>query len=72
MLTSRVLAAIDTGPTMQNLDLDYGAAVAVAILVALGKVIPILFTTLRIAVSEYESFREWLRERPRGGEQAQT
>ncbi len=64
-VTSGVPDARDTGPTMENLDYDYSTAVAVAILLAVAKVLPILFATLRIAISEYAAFREWLERRTR-------
>ena len=46
---------------MQSFDFDYSVAVIFALLIALGKIVPLLFATVRLCVKEYYDFRLWLR-----------
>ena len=46
---------------MQPFDVDYSIAILIAVLVALGRIVPLLFATARLCVQEYYGFRVWLR-----------
>jgi hypothetical protein len=51
---------------MGSFDFEYSVAILIAVLVALGKIVPLLFATVRLCVQEYDNFRVWLRETRKG------
>ena len=46
---------------MESVDFDYTVAVLVAVLVSLGRLVSVLFGTLKVCLREYYEFRQWLR-----------
>jgi hypothetical protein len=60
-VTSRVVRTIDTACLMETFDFNYTVAVIVAVLVSLGRIVTLLFATLRVCVQEYYEFKVWLR-----------
>ena len=59
-MTSFVAAGIDTGEVMESVDFDYTVAVILALIVSLGRIVSVLFATLKMCVQEYYEFRMWL------------
>ena len=59
-MTSTVAGAIDTGDVMESFHFDYTVAVILAVLVSMGRIVRVLFATLRLCVKEYYEFRLWL------------
>ena len=45
---------------MESVDFDYTVAVLVAVLVSLGRLVSVLFGTLKVCIKEYYDFRRWL------------
>ena len=45
---------------MESLDFDSTVAIIVAVIVSLGRIVSLLFATLKICVKEYYEFRVWL------------
>ncbi len=60
-VTSTVAPLTHTGHVMERLDLDYTMFVTVLVLVSIGRIVRVLFATLRVCVGEYYEFRSWLR-----------
>jgi hypothetical protein len=58
-VTSTVAARINTGRVMESFDFDYTVAVILAVLVSLGRIVSVLFATLKLCVREYHEFRLW-------------
>jgi hypothetical protein len=44
---------------MESLDFDYTVAVILAVIVSLGRIVSVLFATLKLCVKEYYEFRHW-------------
>ena len=59
-MTSTVAARINTGEVMESVDFDYTVAVILAVIVSLGRIVSVLFATLKMCVREYYEFRMWL------------
>lgn len=72
-MTSTVVPGRDTDHDMETLDLDYTLFVTLLVLVSIGRIVRVLFATLKVCVREYYEFRSWLRavrgesERSRSG-----
>lgn len=45
---------------MESVDFDSTVAVVVALLVSLGRLVSVLFGTLKVCIKEYYDFRRWL------------
>jgi len=45
---------------MESADFDYTVAVILAVIVSLGRIVSVLFATLKMCVREYYEFRMWL------------
>ena len=45
---------------MESFHFDYTVAVILAVLVSMGRIVRVLFATLRLCVKEYYEFRLWL------------
>ena len=59
-MTSTVAARINTGEVMESVGFDYTVAVIMAVIVSLGRIVSVLFATLKMCVREYYEFRLWL------------
>jgi hypothetical protein len=59
-VTSTVAARIETGIDMERVDFDFTVAVLVALLVSFGRLVSVVFGTLKVCVREYYEFRRWL------------
>ena len=46
---------------METFDFNYTVAIVVAVLVSLGRIVTLLFATLKTCVKEYYEFRAWFR-----------
>ena len=57
---------------MESFELNAWLMISIAVLVSFGKLVQVLFRTLRTCVREYYDFRHWLirfrRARPQEGE----
>jgi hypothetical protein len=60
-VTFTVATRIQTGIDMERVDFDYTVAVLVALLVSLGRLVSLMFGTLKLCIKEYYEFRQWLR-----------
>jgi hypothetical protein len=58
-VTSTVAAGINTGRVMERLDFECTVAVIVAVVISLGRIVSVLFATLKLCVKEYYEFRLW-------------
>ena len=45
---------------MDRVDFDYTVTILVALLVSLGRLVSVVFGTLKICIKEYYEFRRWL------------
>jgi hypothetical protein len=45
---------------MESVDFDSTVAVLLAVLVSLGRLVSVLFATLKVCIKEYHDFRKWL------------
>jgi hypothetical protein len=70
-VTSTVAAGINTGEVMESVDFDYTVAVILAVIVSLGRIVSVLFATLKMCVSEYYDFRMWLKALRRDSKRSQ-
>jgi hypothetical protein len=55
---------------MESVDFNYTVAVLVAVLVSLGRLVSVLFGTLKVCLKEYYEFRQWLRALRRESDRA--
>jgi hypothetical protein len=60
-VTSTVAPWSHTGHAMETLDFDYTLFVTFLVLVSIGRIVRVLFATLKVCVKEYYEFRSWLR-----------
>ena len=60
-VTSDVVRQIHTVFVMETFDFNYTVAIVVAVLVSLGRIVTLLFATLKTCVKEYYEFRAWFR-----------
>ena len=60
-MTSVVAPGRHTGHAMESLDLDYTLFVTLLVLVSIGRIVRVLFATLKVCVKEYYEFVGWLR-----------
>jgi hypothetical protein len=51
---------------MDSFDFDSSVLTVIIVLVSLGKLIQVVFATLRICVKEYYGFRKWLMDTKHG------
>ena len=56
---------------MDSFDLDSSVLTLIVLIVSLGKLIHVVFATLRICTEEYFAFRKWLAEAQREREQSE-
>jgi hypothetical protein len=57
---------------METFDFNYTVAIIVAVLVSLGRIVTLLFATVKTCVKEYYEFRAWLRSVRRTSEPPTT
>jgi hypothetical protein len=55
---------------MESVDFNYTVAVLVAVLVSLGRLVSVLFGTLKVCLKEYYEFRQWHRALRRESDRA--
>ena len=60
-MTCLVAARIQTGIDMDRFDVDYTIFILVTLLVSLGRLVSVVFGTLKVCLKEYYDFRQWLR-----------
>ena len=46
---------------MDRFDVDYTIFILVTLLVSLGRLVSVVFGTLKVCLKEYYDFRQWLR-----------
>ncbi len=50
---------------MESLDFDASVVALIVVIVSLGKLVRVMFATLRICAEEYFAFRKWLADAQR-------